>query len=186
MITELPIDGRRSLISKKSGVRHPSIGNGFTLIELMLVMALIIVAVSIVMPQMENFMRGRGLDSEARRLAALMHAGQSRAVSEGMPIVLWIDTKQNEYGLEEETPPKGGDVNAEELSLNGYVQMTVNTSGQSGSTTFHNLPAIRFLADGTVDENSPQTLQMTEGSDTLWFNEMQNHTGYEVGNTKQQ
>lgn len=159
---------------------------GFTLIELVLVMALIIIAVSIVMPQMENFMRGRGLDLEARRLAALMHAGQARAVSEGMPMVLWFDTKQNEYGLEEETPPKGGDTSAEDLTMNEYVQVAVGAGGASGSTTFHSLPAIRFLADGTVDENSPQTVQMTEGNDSLWFNELQNHTGYEVSNTKQQ
>ncbi|HEY3763354.1 MAG TPA: GspH/FimT family pseudopilin [Verrucomicrobiae bacterium] len=158
----------------------------FTLIELMLVLALIVVAVSIVIPRMENFIHGRALDLEGRRLEALMHAGQARAVSEGMPMVLWFDQKSGEYGLETETPPKGGDVNAEELPMNEYVQVSMQNVTGSGTTTYKSLPAIRFLPDGTIDDNSPQTLQLTEDNNGLLFTELQNHTGYEVGdNTKQ-
>jgi hypothetical protein len=53
-------------------------------------------------------------------------------------------------------------------------------------TTFNNLPAIRFLADGTVDENSPQTLQLTDSAGvSRWLAETRNHTGYEIRDTKQ-
>jgi prepilin-type N-terminal cleavage/methylation domain-containing protein len=55
----------------------------FTLIELILVLALLVIITSLAAPAMSNFIRGRALDSEARRLLALMHAAQSRAVSEG-------------------------------------------------------------------------------------------------------
>ena len=65
----------------------------FTLIELILVLALLVIITSLAAPAMANFIRGRALDSEARRLLALMHAGQSRAVSEGMPMMLWVDEK---------------------------------------------------------------------------------------------
>ena len=147
----------------------------------MLVMVLIIVAVSIVAPQMSNFIHGRALDLEGRRVMALMHAGQARAVSEGMPMILWFDQKNSEYGLEAETPPKGGDMNAEELPMNEYVQIsTQSVTTGSGSTTFKGLPAIRFLPDGTIDENSPDVLQLTEDNDGLAFTELQNRTGYEV------
>jgi type II secretion system protein H len=170
-----------------SEVHHSRFVPGFTLMELVLVLALIAVAVSIVAPHMSTFMRGRALDSEARRLAALMHAGQARAVSEGMPMVLWIDDKKGQYGLQEETPPKGGDTQAENLALDENVQVvTQNVTGGSGTTTFNSLPAIRFLPDGTVDQSSPQILQMTEDNDTMVFTELQNRTGYEVSkNTKQ-
>jgi len=168
-------------------IRHSKFVPGFTLMELVLVLTLITVAVSIVAPQMSNFMRGRALDSEARRLAALMHAGQARAVSEGMPMVLWIDDKKGQYGLQEETPPKGGDTQAENLTFDENVQVTTqNVTGGSGTTTFNGLPAIRFLPDGTVDQNSPQILQMTEDNETMVFTELQTKTGYEVSdNTKQ-
>lgn len=146
-------------------------------------MALLVIAVSIVAPRMSDFIRGRALDSEARRLMALTHAGQSRAVSEGMPMVLWINAKQNAYGLEEETPPKNGDPKAEDLTLDGNLQIAVLHTGSSAVTTFHNLPAIRFLPDGTIDESSPQTLKLTEGSDALWLIELQNRTGYEINDS---
>lgn len=155
----------------------------FTLVELVLVMVLLVVAISLVAPKMSGFMRGRALDSEARRLLAIMHAGQARAVSEGTPVVLWIDEKNNGYGLEEETPGKNGDANAENYSADENVQVAaLNLSGSA--TTFKTLPAIRFLADGTVDENSPQTVKLT-GSDgsELWLLESADRRGYEISDS---
>lgn len=152
----------------------------FTLIELVLVMALLVVAVCMVAPRMSDFIRGRALDSEAQRMMALMHAGQSRAVSEGMPVVLWLDEKQNTIGLEQESPPKGGDPKAENLMVSENVQITATAQGSTTMTTFKHLPAIRFLPDGTVDEGSPQTVQLTQGNEALVLTELQNRTGYEI------
>jgi len=157
----------------------------FTLIELILVLALLVIITSLVVPAMSNFVRGRALDSEARRLFALMHAGQSRAVSEGMPMMLWVDEKQGSYGLEEETPLKGGDPKAENLPLDGNLTIAVLNPGSSAPITFHNLPAIRFLADGTIDENSTQTLRLTDtGGHMRWLVESRNRMGYEIRDTE--
>ena len=155
----------------------------FTLIELVLVMSLLVVAVCLVAPRMSDFVRGRALDSEARRLLALTDAGQARAVSEGMPMVLWFNPKQNVCGLQEETPPKGGDLKAENVIISDSVQIAPVTKASLGATTFNNLPAIRFLPDGTIDENSPQKLQLTEGNDALWLIQLQNRTGYEISDS---
>ena len=152
----------------------------FTLIELVLVMALLVVAVSMIAPRMSDFIRGRALGAEAQRMLALTHAGQSRAVSEGMPMVLWLNAKQNTCGMEAETSPKGGDPKAEDLTINENVQIASAATTGTAATTFNHLPAIRFLPDGTIDENSPQTLQLTEGNDALWLTELKNRTGYEI------
>src|SRR5208282_2587596 len=85
-------------------IRHSSFSRGFTLIELILILALLVIITSLAAPAMSRFIRGRALDSESLRLFALMHAAQSRAVSEGMPMVVWVDQKQDAYGLSEETP----------------------------------------------------------------------------------
>ena len=162
----------------------------FTLIELVLVLALLVVITSLAAPAMANFIRGRALDSESRRLFALMHAAQSRAVSEGMPMVLWVDEKQNAYGLQMEMTSKdangqNGDVKAEELSVDSTLQITVLTVGLSAPTTFNNLPAIKFLPDGTVDENSPQTIQLNDSTGkTLWLLLNKTRTGYEISDSK--
>jgi type II secretion system protein H len=156
----------------------------FTLIELILVLALLVIAISIVAPRMSDFMRGRALDSEARRLLALMHTGQSRAVSEGMPMVLWVDGKKSAYGLEAETAGQRGDPKAEDLMVDENLQIAVVNAGSAATTTFHNLPAIRFLPDGTIDETSPQTLRLTDAKGSaFWFIESRSRTGYEISDT---
>jgi type II secretion system protein H len=159
--------------------------SGFTLIELILVLALLVVITSLAAPAMQNFIRGRALDSEARRLVALMHAGQSRAVSEGMPMVLWVDEKNGAYGLQAETTGQAGDPKAETLPVDSTLQIAVLNTGQGAQTTFNNLPAIKFLPDGTVDENSPKTLQLTDSAGvSRWLIESRNRTGYEISDSQ--
>src|SRR5512140_2220416 len=89
----------------------------FTLVELLLVMALLVIAISIAAPTLANFFRGRTLNSEARRLLSLTHHGQGRAVSEGIPMVLWVDTDKKNYGLEQESGWDERDGKAVELQF---------------------------------------------------------------------
>jgi Tfp pilus assembly protein FimT len=154
----------------------------FTLVELVLVMVLLVVAISLVAPRMATFVRGRALDSEARRLLAIAHAGQARAISEGMPVMLWIDEKKNGYGLEEESPAQKVDPQAENFTADDNVQVAAMNLNGSG-TTFNNLPAIRFLADGTVDENSPQAVQLKDSTGELWLLESADRRGYEISDS---
>ena len=65
--------------------------------------------------------------SEARRLLALTHNGQSRAVTEGFPVELWVDARQRTYGLEAEfssgTSGNDRDSKAEEFALDRDVKI---------------------------------------------------------------
>src|SRR6266576_1390544 len=101
--------------------------SAFTLIELILVMAILTIAVSITAPTLGRFFSGRALDSEARRLLALTHNGQSRAVTEGFPVELWVDARQRTYGLEAEfSSGTGGndrDSKAEDFTLDRDVKI---------------------------------------------------------------
>jgi type II secretion system protein H len=158
----------------------------FTLIELILVMALLIVAVSMVVPHMSHFIRGRALDSEIRRLAAVAHAAQARAISTGMPVVVWLDEKQEHYGFNLETPGKNGDTDAQDFKVDENVQLAVKNAGAGTAVTFKNLPAIRFMADGSVDEGSPATVQLKDsGGQSIWLTESSNRNGYEISNSSQ-
>ena len=163
---------------------HPH--RAFTLVELILVLALLVIVTSLAAPAMSRFIRGRALDSEARRVLALIHAGQSRAVSEGATIVLWVDEKAGRYGLEAETTGKNGDAKAETLPLDSTLQMTVQNTGLGTPVTFNNLPAVRFLADGLVDENSLPVLKLTDSAGfSRWFSLNNARTGYEIRDTEQ-
>jgi type II secretion system protein H len=176
--------------TRPAGAGHLSLvtrhSDAFTLIELILVLALLVIITSIAVPAMSRFIRGRALDSEARRMSALLHAAQSRAVSEGMPMMLWVNEKNGTYGLEAETSGQNGDAKAEDLTVDATLQISVLNLGTGAQTTFKNLPAIRFLPDGTVDETSPQTLELQDSVGTArWLVETKTRTGYEVNSTAQ-
>src|SRR2546425_5301550 len=174
----------------------------FTLIELILVMTVLTIAASIAAPALANFFRGRTLDSEARRLLALTRHGQSRAVSEGLPMELWLDAPQGAYGLEAEPSYEANDPKAVNFTLDKDMQLEVAnlnpaTSGittaivtSSGAASVSparsnhpNLPTIRFLPDGSLSETSPQTLRLT-GRDglSIWVALSRNRLSYEIRN----
>jgi type II secretion system protein H len=155
----------------------------FTLIELILVLTLLAVLTSLAAPSLSSFFRGRALDSEARQLLSLTHAAQSRAVSEGFPMLLWIDSKGSEYGLVEEASSQNADPKAEEFAFDEKLQ--IEAVGASPlPVNGVSLPAIRFLPDGTIDEGSASTVRITARSgETLWLVRSANHQGYEIRNT---
>lgn len=176
--------------------------HGFTLIEMILVMALLVVAVSMVSPRLSGFIRGRALESEARRVLALTHAARSRAISESMPVLLWLDASTGHYGVERETRGEKGDSLAQEFTVDENLRMAFDQAqrliGQtlSGTRTVGVLPgvsssqrptsartepSIRFLPDGTIDEDSPNALRIedTDGS-VLWLVEGSDRRHYEI------
>jgi type II secretion system protein H len=166
----------------------------FTLIELILVLALLVIITSIAAPAMARFIRGRALDTEARRFLALTHQAQSRAVSEGMPMLLWVDEKNGGYGVVAESSGQNSgqnsgpnaDPEAESLNVDSTLVIAVLNQTTGVPTTYNNLPAIRFQPDGTVDENSPQKFKLTDGdgfSRTLVQTPLR--TGYEVSDQTQ-
>ena len=72
------------------------------------------------------------------------------------------------------------------MTLDSTLQIAVLNLGLGAPTTFNSLPAIRFLPDGTVDEDSPQTLQLTDSAGvSRWLLESRDRMGYEISDTKQ-
>jgi prepilin-type N-terminal cleavage/methylation domain-containing protein len=177
---------------------------GFTLIELILVMALLTVVISLTAPKLSRFFHGRTLDSEARRLLALTRSGQSRAVSEGMPMDLWVDAEQGTFGLEAEPSYETSDPKAVDFTLDGGLQLEVvnKTIVAPANTTMNpskristasvlrvnlvhaTLPTIRFLPDGSIGEASPQLLHLTSGDGgELWLAQARDGVSYEIRST---
>jgi len=158
---------------------------GFTLIELILILALLAIVTSLSAPSLSNFFRGRALNSEARQLLSLTHAGESRAISEGFPMLLWIDADAHAYGLQMESADQTAgstdtDPKAEEFEVNDNLQIeAVNASPMR--VNGRSLPAIRFLPDGTVDENSARLVRLTaQSGETLWLVEATNRLSYAI------
>jgi len=171
---------------RKTEARHFA----FTLVELILVMALLTIVIAVAAPSLANFFRGRTLDSEARRFVSLTRYGQSRAVSEGVPMVLWMDTKLGTYGLREETGYSDQDAKSVEFVLGQDLHLMVAdlpaTSGLLAAVrrtqqADPNVPTLRFQPDGFIDETSPQSVEIREGDrDSVWITQSRNRLNYEI------
>ena len=177
---------------------------GFTLIELILVMALLTIVISLTAPRLSRFFHGRTLDSEARRLLALTRSGQNRAVSEGLPMDLWVDAEQGTFGLEAEPSYETSDPKAVDFTLDSGLRLeVVNQTAVARANTMNpgqqasiasvprvnlvhaSLPTIRFLPDGSLGERSPQMLRLTgDDGGSLWLVQSRDGSNnYEIRNT---
>ena len=63
----------------------------FTLIELVLVMVLLATLLAISAPTLSRSFKGRALEQEAVRLLAATVYAREEAVSQSLPMTLWID-----------------------------------------------------------------------------------------------
>lgn len=180
---------------RAESLRAQAIRRGFTLIELILVMAILVVAVSLVAPHLSGFARGRALNSEAKQILALMHEGQSRAVSAGMPMVMWFDADKQKYGLEEEPGYVDKDPDAVEFQLNenlkievpDYDATTTSLNSTSRDTARQGLPQITFLSDGTVADGSPRTVRIADtAGPSVSIVQSRDRNQYEISTTPQQ
>jgi type II secretion system protein H len=162
---------------------------GFTLVELVLVMVLLIVVASLVAPRMSSFFRGRALSAEAQRFLSLTHYAQSRAVAEGVPVLLWIDPRRSAYGLEVQGAHTTGtdrDVAYEAdpsvtLQLPAVTDAPVSEDDDERLGLPENLAAIRFTPDGDFDEVSVRQIILRQGDEAaLEIAPKPNRLGYEI------
>jgi Tfp pilus assembly protein FimT len=176
---------------KPARVNNPARQSAFTLVELILVMALLIIAVSMVTAKMSAFFGARGVDSETRRFLALVHYGQSRAVSEAIPMMLWIDVNAQKYGLQQEPGYSDVDKHAQEFvvdpdlridSMNGIQAPATTPSGIAAvARAARSLPAIHFAPDGAISQPSIAAVTIRKGSDQpVYIVQTANKLSYEI------
>jgi type II secretion system protein H len=155
--------------------------SAFTLIELILVMTLLVIVVSLVVPSLKSFFGGRTLDSEVRRFLSLTHYGQSRAVSEGMPMLLWIDPKARSYGLEMESGYT--DDRKQQFALEEGLSINVAQNAAKGAPAGKRM-GIRFSPDGNViTATSVSGVSIQEAKNPpVWIRPSASGLNYEVQN----
>ncbi len=178
--------------------------SAFTLIELILVMAILTMVASMSAPVLSHFFRGRSLDSEARRLVALTHIAQSRAASEGIPVDIWIDSNARAYGIETEPSYEAEDPKADHWTLDPALKIEVTAgtppprnvswnpnqplSTASVPREMHrhsNLPTITFMPDGTIGPQSLAKVRLMDREEvSLWVCLSADRSYYEIRRTE--
>jgi prepilin-type N-terminal cleavage/methylation domain-containing protein len=161
----------------------------FTLIELIFVMALLAISALMVTARMSSFFQGRALSHEARRLLALTHYGQSRAIAEGVPVLLWINARESTYGLTLQAGYVEEDHRASSFTVEAGLRLEtpdtepllVSEADDEKLGLPEGLPVIRFLPDGFCDEVSVRKIVIRQGTDAaLQLVPTANRLGYEI------
>lgn len=158
-----------------------------------MVMVLLGIAAALVAPHMVSFFRGRVLSSEARRMIALTHYGQSRAQAEGVPVLLWIDPKEATFGLTTRPDRVSADTKAVTYTAGSGVELGVlppdpPTESEDADERLGVPPgilAIRFMPDGYYDDASPSRiiLRQDDGAE-IDLVPTANRLGYEIAPAK--
>jgi Tfp pilus assembly protein FimT len=171
------------------------------LIEFILVMALLAVVIAIAAPSLSNFFRGRKLESEARRFVALARYGQSQAVSEGAPMMLWMDQVEGTYGVRQPdgfnldplqpdsvSPARQGYEKAAARQPTFRLAQNLRFELEGiDSRTNGRVVTIRFLPDGSIDEAALRVLKLLQEDPekrrephTVWIAQSWDNTRYEI------
>jgi len=164
----------------------------FTLIELILVMTLLAIVLAISSPSLSKFFKGRGLDNEARRFLALTRQAQSRAVAEGVPMVLWFDPEKRAYGLNADKTFMEEDSKAEQFDVESTVEIEVQHSDAAQvaarTSQFKNEKqettgtySLRFNPDGFTTASSPEVVVFRQQDNgELRVAKTRNRLSYEI------
>jgi Tfp pilus assembly protein FimT len=162
------------------------------LIELICVLALLAISALFVAASMGSFFRGRALNFEARRLLSLTHYAQSRAVSEGVPVILWINPDDSTYGLTVQSTfnDPEGDPHAVKYTVEpslrieapqGAAVVLSEQDDEKLGIGLESLSVIRFTPDGFFDESSVSKITLRQGTGAaLELVPTVNRLGYEI------
>ena len=152
------------------------------------IVGVVLIVLGVAFPSLKGFFQGRNIDSEARRFLSLTRYGQSRAVAEGVPVILWIDQQRKTYGLQVQTGYTEFDSKAVQYTLDKELEVeaqlpiqTTMTQWKPKVTGIGNVPMIRFMPDGSIGETSPDKVVLRQGSaDSIWIVQNTNRLAYAI------
>jgi type II secretion system protein H len=150
----------------------------FTLVELILVMAVLATVMALAAPSLSRSLRNRNLDQEAKRFIALTEYARSEAVSQAVPMIVWIDADGGRFGAEPKAGFTSADNTKKEYPLNSDVHfdLTNAPAAQDGLVT-----AVEFEPDGTPDPSSMATVQLADRfKNAVAIAKTQDGWGYEI------
>lgn len=150
--------------------------SGFTLVELILVMAVLATVMALSVPSLSRSLRERSLEQEAARFLALTEFARNEAISQGVPMVIWIETQTRRFGLEPKTDYGGTNVRRE-YTLHSDVQVEFDSRGVSSNEK----QAMEFAPEGTPDTASVESVRLVDrfGSARL-ISKRADGWGYEI------
>jgi len=144
----------------------------FTLVELILVMALLCVILGIAAPSLSRSFHQRNLNQEATRLLAVTEYARDEAISRGVPMIAGCFGARPKIGFED------SGARVKEFKLTDGLRF--DTEKNSASSTGTN-DAVEYEPDGTLDASSQAAFDLVDKSNSsIEVARTSDATGYEI------
>lgn len=150
--------------------------SAFTLVELILVMALLATLLAVSAPSLSRSFHGRNLDQQAAQLLAATEYARSEAVSQGVPMNVWIDATAGTFGVRPKTGYEG--VASREKTWTLHPEVRFDTTPAADDQAGHAL-ASTFQPEGTLDFSSVSELRLIHRTGEI-VTVAQGDDGYEI------
>jgi len=153
----------------------------FTLVELILVMALLATLLALSAPTILHSFKQRNLDQEATQLLAVTEYARNEAISQGVPMNVWLDPASGDFGVQASDGYEGDTTREKAYSLKSDYQFEMEeaTADENG----RNIMAT-FDPEGTLDpEISLVSLRIVNNSDAaaaISLEQTEDGWGYEI------
>jgi type II secretion system protein H len=135
---------------------------GFTLVELVVVMALLAIVAALSAPAMSRSIRARNLNGEAVRFIAATEYGRDEAVSQGVPMTVWIDPATQRFGVEPRAGFEGIESRNREFAVNADIHFEMDNAPAGGGI----VQVAEFAPDGTPGTASLETVRLLDRFDS--------------------
>jgi type II secretion system protein H len=153
--------------------------SAFTLVELILVMLLVAVITALSAPTLARSLRERNLDQETARLLALTEYARDEARSQGIPMIVWINSETGSFGMEAKEGYTGESSRNRSFRLNADLRVAVVAS--AGVSSGRTPTAAEFAPDGSMEPTSAESIRMTDRfQNTLTLARTSDGWGYEI------
>ena len=151
--------------------------SGFTLVELILVMALLAIVMALSAPALSRSMRERHLADEAARFLALTEYARNEAISQGVPLIVWIDPAAGRFGVEPKTGFAADEERLREFVLDADIHFELLESGSKRAI----VEAVEFAPDGSPEGPSVEAFRLLDrfGS-AITIARTEDKLGYEI------
>lgn len=142
---------RTRFLKRLSAQRRP----GFTLIEIIVALALLSVAAAVIVPRMGRSLSGREIREAAGRFAQMARAVRELAVARGRVVVMEVDLDKGGYAIAMQSSAGGGELRPVQASwLKGAKWPEAIRRSEfrtfEGASAAHGQHRVNFNADGTT------------------------------------
>ena len=141
-------------------------------------MALLVVLLSLVAPALSRSTRARRLEHEATRLLAMTEYARDEAISQGVPMSLWIQPEAKRFGVEAKPGYPADKSREREFILDTDVRFDLDDTAKAEGGIVY---AAEFDPDGTPADLSLDSIRLMDRSDSsVALQRADNDWGYEI------